>query len=132
MIGCKSIGIEYDEKLVAAARLNIEASHLSNVCIFQEDAETYQPGCDVNRCFFFNPFAGKILEAVLKRIFDSYCDNPRRILLFFYYPHDEHVASLMTSPWLIFTDEIDCSDLFQENNERERILDFEIMEEWSS
>ena len=35
-------------------------------------------------------------------------------------------APMMTNPFLMFVDEIDCSDLFDSNQERERILIFEI------
>ena len=44
--------------------------------------------------------------------------------LFFYYPDEEYVAELMTREELLFTDEIDCADLFEGKNERERILIF--------
>lgn len=47
--------------------------------------------------------------------------------LFFYYPSDEYVAYLMTCEELMFMDEIDCSKLFKGENQRERILVFEMM-----
>ena len=50
--------------------------------------------------------------------------NPREILLFFYYPSDEYVGWLMTVDELMFVDEIDCRDLFEGENGRERILVF--------
>ena len=46
--------------------------------------------------------------------------------LFFYYPDEEYVAYLMTKEELMFVDEIDCMDLFEGENQRERILIFEI------
>ncbi|MEJ8774699.1 hypothetical protein [Blautia sp. HCN-1074] len=47
--------------------------------------------------------------------------------LFFYYPSDEYVSYLMTEEQLLFSDEIDCKDLFNGNNHREKILVFEVV-----
>ena len=46
--------------------------------------------------------------------------------LFFYYPQDEYVAFLMGVDELDFVDEIDCVDLFAENDDRNRVLIFEL------
>ena len=48
----------------------------------------------------------------------------REMFLFFYYPSDEYVAWLMTVDELMFTDEIDCRDLFDGKDPRECILVF--------
>ena len=44
--------------------------------------------------------------------------------MFFYYPQDEYVAFLMGVDELDFVDEIDCMDLFTENDDRNRVLIF--------
>lgn len=62
---------------------------------------------------------------MISRIIDSYYAVPREILLFFYYPSDEYISFLMTVDELTFSDEIDCGDLFQEKDPRERIVIFE-------
>ena len=122
--GCRSIGIEYDKALAACAWENLTHSGMTTVSIEKADAEKYALPPDVNRCYFFNPFGEQILRGVLDRICASCYESPREILLFFYYPDEEHVAILMTKPELMFVDEIDCSDLFQGNDSRERILVF--------
>ena len=61
---------------------------------------------------------------VLAKIEDSYYENPREIQLFFYYPSDEYISELMTVDMLFFVDEIDCRDLFDGENPRERIMVF--------
>ena len=61
----------------------------------------------------------------MNKIQESYFDNPRKILLFFYYPSDEYIAYLMTNDYVSFYDEIDCKDLFDGNDSRERVLIFE-------
>ena len=45
-----------------------------------------------------------------------------------HYPSDEYLTYLMTVDEMMFTDEIDCSDLFGGNSERERIMIFEIVQ----
>ena len=46
-------------------------------------AENYELPSEVDRCYFFNPFSVEILHSVLARIYESYYENPREILLFF-------------------------------------------------
>lgn len=124
---CKSIGIEYDERIYHVAASNQEtAVSGSRVEIVLGNAETYPVPPEVDRCFFFNPFSVEILRKAVARVLDSYYDNPRKIYLFFYYPSDEYVGYLMDEEMLMFYDEIDCRDLFGENDEREKIMIFEI------
>ena len=61
---------------------------------------------------------------VMDRIVESYRENPREILLFFYYPSEEYISYLMTVDELEFYDEIECDDLFPGYDERERVLIF--------
>ena len=69
----------------------------------------------------------EILQKVLARIQKSYYENPREIELFFYYPSDEYISYLMTQEYLMFEDEIDCRDLFEGNDDREKILIFQLL-----
>ena len=43
-----------------------------------------------------------------------------------YYPSDDYRAWLMTVDELTFVDEIDCRDLFEGENARERIMIYKI------
>ena len=67
----------------------------------------------------------ELLQKVLAQIYASYYENPRELLLFFYYPSEEYLSCLMTEEQLLFYDEIDTRDLFGGNNESEKILLFE-------
>ena len=78
----------------------------------------------MDRCYFFNPFSVEILRAVLARVIESYYENPRELLLFFYYPTDEYTRCLMAQDALRHADEIDCRDLLPGNHPQERILIF--------
>ena len=90
------------------------------------NAENYEVPSNVSFCYFFNPFSVEILKRVVARILESYYENPRPIQLMFYYPSDEYVSFLMTQDELMFSDEIDCRDLFDGNDSREKILVFDV------
>lgn len=129
-IKCRTIGLEYDAAIYQQALQNLESSsvlkNMEFVCIEAENYEIRDADC----FYFFNPFTVEILRTVINRILCSYYENPRQMLLFFYYPDDEYLGYLLTGAQsaneICFLDEIDCSDLFAANHARERILIFEI------
>ena len=125
----RTIGIEYDEHIYADALKNRKSTLSRNKPDFLlTRAEEYQVPTDVNRCYFFNPFSMEILHSVCARIIGSWYENPREIFLFFYYPADEYISYLMTVEELEFYDEIECDDLFEGSDPRERILIFQLPE----
>lgn len=122
-----TIGIEYDARIYHRVLENQETSLSKAKSEFiLAKAEEYEVPSEVNRCYFFNPFSVELLHKVIARILDSYYENPRELLLFFYYPSQEYVSYLMTVDELEFYDEIDCSDLFEKNDPREQILIFSL------
>ena len=121
----KTIGIEYDERIYQSALDNQRTAVSGAKTEFvMERAEEYKVPEEVNRCYFFNPFSVELLRKVMARIIESYYENPREMLLFFYYPSEEYISYLMTVNELEFYDEIECGDLFDGNDMRERILIF--------
>ena len=120
----KTIGIEYDSRIYERALENQETAR-SKAAFVLTRAEEYEVPMEVNRCYFFNPFSVEILQKVMARIIESYYDHPREIFLFFYYPSDEYIAHLMTVDELDFYDEIECDDLFEGRDSRERIMIFQ-------
>lgn len=120
-----TIGIEYDERIYQGA-LNNQKTAVSKAKteFVLARAEVYSVPAKVNRCYFFNPFSVELLRKVMARIVESYYENPREVLLFFYYPSEEYISYLMTVDELEFYDEISCQDLFEGNEERERIMIF--------
>ena len=121
------IGIEYDERIFSVAKENKETAVSKEKTEFVlGNAENFQVPEKVNRCYFFNPFSVEVLQSVLARVIESYYEHPRELLLFFYYPSTEYISYLMTVEELSFYDEIDCSDLFEEKSERERIMIFQL------
>lgn len=124
---CRSIGIEYDERIYEKAVENQNMSSVSGRVTFQAvDAGEFPVPESVDRIYFFNPFSLEILQKVISRIRDSYYEAPREILLFFYYPSDEYISFLMAVNELTFYDEIDCGDLYDGKDSRERIVIFKM------
>ena len=124
---CKTIGIEYDDRIYYSAIENKNSAISTNRTTFLlENAENYRVPVEVDCFYFFNPFSVEILQKVMARIRESYYEVPRELLLFFYYPSKEYVAYLMTMRELSLLDEINCVDLFDGNNKREKIIVFEV------
>ena len=121
----RAIGIEYDERIYAQALEN-QKTAVSKADFVLTRAEEYPVPPEVSRCYFFNPFSVEILHKVMARILESWYESSREMLLFFYYPSDEYISWLMTVEELEFCDEIECDDLFEGNEIRERILIFEL------
>ena len=122
------IGVEYDERIIAVARENGNTAVSSGrVEVLLGNAETFPVPQNVNRIFFFNPFSVEILQKAMARILESHYETPREMLLFFYFPSTEYISYLMTVDELSFYDEIDCSDLFEENKDREKIVIFQML-----
>ena len=122
-----AIGIEYDERIYESALKNRKtALSRAKADLVLARAEAYEVPHSVNRCYFFNPFSAEILHKVMARILESYYESPREVLLFFYYPSDAYISYLMTVDELELYDEIECGDLFEGTDKRERILIFEL------
>jgi len=125
---CRSIGIEYDDRIYRVAVENQKtAASAGRVTFCMQNAEVYEVPTEADRFYFFNPFSVEILRSVMGRILDSYYEKPREMLLFFYYPSDEYISYLMTVDQVEFLDEIDCRDLFDGNEQRERVVIFEVV-----
>ena len=124
---CRSMGVEYDETIYQAAVNNQKKSVAGRAQFYLGKAQEYEILPEQDRFYFFNPFSVEILVKVLAKIEESYFENPREILLFFYYPSDEYISCLMTRERLEFVDEIPCMDMFPGENPRERVLVFECM-----
>ena len=123
----RAIGIEYDERIYESALENRKTAVRGATADFvAARAEEYEVPDEVNRCYFFNPFSVEILGKVMARIIESWYNDPREILLFFYYPSDEFMCYLMTLDELEFYDEIECGDLFEGNDPRERVMVFQL------
>ena len=123
----KTIGIEYDERIYQSAleNQNTAVSKARTEFVLAR-AEEYKVPLEVNRCYFFNPFSVELLRKVMARILESYYENPREILLFFYYPSEEYITYLLAIDELQFFDGIGCGDLYEGSDLREQVLIFSL------
>ena len=124
MIGKQNTVLDYFSGAMENREMAVSGAR---TCFVKADAGEYSVPKEVDRCYFFNPFSIEILQKVLARIYESFYEHPREIQLLFYYPADAYVSYLMTEEQLMFSDEIDCMDLFEGENPREKILVFEIV-----
>ena len=122
-----TIGIEYDERIYQGPLENQKtAVSGARTQFVLARAEEYVVPSEVTRFYFFNPFSVELLRKVMARMLESYYENPREVLLFFYYPSEEYISYLVTVDELEFLDEIVCGDLFEGNDMRERIMIFSL------
>ena len=127
--GCKVTGIELVRKFYESAKKNL-ASYGGDKDIPIEFINTKAQDYDIpdtaDALFFFNPFHFKTLKRVMKRVLESYERSSRLIRIFIYYPQNAYIAYLSSIPEVMFNDEIDCTDLFPEEDDRNRIMIFDI------
>ena len=122
--GCRSIGVDFNPALVAAAEENLRSvTGRADAVFLAEAAEKWDVPPEADRFYFFNPFSAGVLQSVLPRILASVYDNPRPVLLLFYYPSEDYIRLLTHTDALFPAGELDCRDLFP-GDVRERILAF--------
>jgi SAM-dependent methyltransferase len=121
VVGCRVTGIDHSRKLIDMAKENRKSSRLGDrVTLICTLAEQYEAR-DENVFFFFNPFSGKVFESVLRRLKEK--DVGKLIL---YYPSDEYMIWLNLMPEVEHVETIDCGDLFNGKDDRERIEVFRL------
>lgn len=119
---CQAIGIEYHDRVYEGALANQERAAASGRVRFElANAEQFPVPTEVDRIYFFNPFSVEILIKAIARVTESYYEQPREILFFFYYPSDEYIGYLMEQDAFTFLEEINCDDLFEGEKRREKI-----------
>ena len=120
---CRWIGVEFDERLWERSLANQKTAVVGKrVEFIHDDAVTFKVPKEADCCFFFNPFALHTLKRVLANIFDSVYQETRRMRLFFYYSYEETEAFLLNHVNLQVEDVLDCRDLFDAEDIREKIL----------
>ena len=125
-LGCRTIGVEYNEGLCLAARENLKtfAGRRDGIEFVCANAQDWDVPVQASAFYFFNPFSVKILSGVLGRILESWYESPREMKLFFYYMLDETRSFMMAQDAFEYAGEIDCRDCFHNADEKERIVVF--------
>ena len=126
---CRSIGVEYDERIYNRALANktdaVSGNKVKFLCV---DAVGFKIPDNVDRFFFFNPFSVEIFKSVLANIIDSYYENQREMLVMCYYPSDEYLMCLSQEYNVTFVEEIDCSDISDGESRREKVVVYRVGE----
>ena len=121
------VGVEYDERMYNKALENLKSIAYHTYIEFAlKNAVDYEFPHAAKHAYFFNPFSVEILKQVMNKIKNSYYENPREIYMYFYYPSDEYISYLMGVDEVCFEDEIDCSDIFECHDDREKIMIFKL------
>ncbi len=93
------IGVEYAQDLHEAAQRNLACasarlSGLDRVECLWADAAQFDPPEVPLVCFFFNPFDGRILRAVLEQLLRSVQDRPRDLWIAYVNPEHRQVLDV--------------------------------------
>ena len=121
------IGIEYNDAIYQLALKNQKSAvSKARTQFVLARAEEYDVPRSVNRCYFFNPFSVEIFQKVLAKVMESYYENPREVLLFFFYPSDEYISYLMSVDEVEFFQEIDCEGVLEADRNREKVAIFRL------
>ena len=126
VVGCRVTGIDQSQKLIDIAMENRHTSRLGDritlrCCLAEQYALR-----DENVFFFFNPFSEKVFEGVLRRLAQR-----RTGTLICYYPSEAYITWLNLMPEVEHIETIDCRDLFNGKDERDRIEVFRLREAMS-
>ncbi|MCR4656742.1 MAG: class I SAM-dependent methyltransferase [Lachnospiraceae bacterium] len=121
--GLNTTGIEKEPVFYKAALKNLSACVKKGPVRFENGlAENHAIPEEADAFFFFRPFSGAILKRVLKNILVSYYDRPRRMKLIFYYVTPEYISCLDDHPEFQLIHDIDCRDLFNSKDAKDRIM----------
>ena len=98
------LGVEVSAELSEIARANLEKCRSRLRCkdveIITADATLYSPPSDVSVIYFYNPFAGEVLEAVFKNV-QRLAANSRLLFLICNLPHSSGFEfQILRQGWL--------------------------------
>ncbi len=116
VIGCRVTGIDHSRKLIDMAVENRRASGLGDRVMLKCCLAEQYAVQDENAFFFFNPFSVKVFEGVVRKLAAKSIGK-----LILYYPSEDYVNCLNQIPEIEHVETIDCGDLFNGKNDRERI-----------
>jgi SAM-dependent methyltransferase len=95
----KITGVELSPELVAIAEENIRKLKIGNITMTVSDAADFTDLDDYNYFYFFSPFPGCVMSAVLKNISSSLANNPRKAVIIYFNP-EYHDAVVTDSPFV--------------------------------
>ena len=88
----KITGIELSPELVAIAGENLRKLNISNIEMITGDAAVFTDLEEYNYFYFFNPFPGIIMRAVVENIESSLMKKPRKAIIIYFNPEFHEVV----------------------------------------
>lgn len=82
----KISGVEFSLQLYNQCKVNLEKLGSKRLEVYYGDAAEFNHYDEYNYIFMFNPFGRSTMKKVLKRISESYDNNPRQITLIYKNP----------------------------------------------
>lgn len=95
----KILGVEISPELVEIARSNLEKLSIGTVRTVVSDAADFTDLDDYNYFYFFSPFPGEVMRAVIGNIGASLARLPRKATIIYFNP-EFHEAVVTDSPFV--------------------------------
>ncbi len=95
----KITGVEISSELAAIAERNLKKLNIKNVDMIVSDAVDFADLDGYNYFYFFSPFPGTIMRAVIKNICLSLARKPRRLVIIYFNP-EYHDSVVTDSPFV--------------------------------
>jgi hypothetical protein len=95
----KITGIELSPQLVSIAEDNLNKLNIGNITMIICDAADFTDLDGYNYFYFFSPFPGNVMSAVIRNISDSLARVPRKATIIYFNP-EYHEAVVTDSPFV--------------------------------
>jgi len=93
------MGVEISPELIEIARENLHKLGIGNVAMVACDATDFTDLDAYNHFYFFSPFPGNVMSAVIRNIGDSLARSPRKAVIIYFNP-EYHEAVVTNSPFV--------------------------------
>jgi len=93
------MGVEISPGLIEIARRNLNKLGIKNVAMVACDAADFTDLDAYNHFYFFSPFPGNVMRAVIGNIRDSLARVPRKAIIIYFNP-EYHEAVVTNSPFV--------------------------------
>ena len=121
--GIRVTGIEVENIFYKASLKNLSHFRKKSLLNFlNEPAETCRIPADADAFFFFRPFSEIILRRVMYNVLKSLYETPRTAKIIFYYVTEAYRSYLDNLSELSLETELDCRDLFNSKDEKDRLI----------
>jgi 16S rRNA G966 N2-methylase RsmD len=93
------LGVEISPRLIETAKRNLDKLGITHVAMVASDAANFTDLDEYNYFYFFSPFPGNVMGAVIRNISDSLTRAPRKATIIYFNP-EYHEAVITNSPFV--------------------------------